>query len=160
MASDSRKFSGPNYSHHQPTGIVQVMDGDFITCAIYSLHGRGQLAAVFLFFYFLFLFFKKIFSFSKFTGIYPGRPAAGRPGPGRPAAGRQGFFVKTFTKIFARRSLGAGRPTTGRPAPQAARQRGDCLPRPYTRGWLPDKNSYSIHTIVIYCSLNTFIIDT
>ena len=41
--------------------------------------------AVFLFF--IFVFYKNIFSFSKFTEIYPGRPAAGRPGPGRGAAG-------------------------------------------------------------------------
>jgi hypothetical protein len=38
-------------------------------------------AAVFIFLYFLFSFFiKNIFSIWKFTGIYPGRSAAGRPG--------------------------------------------------------------------------------
>ena len=42
--------------------------------------------------FFIFVFYKNIFSIWKFTGIYPGRPAAGRPGPGRPAAGRQGHF--------------------------------------------------------------------
>ena len=37
---------------------------------------------VFLFLYFLFLFFyKNIFLIWKFTGIYPGRPAAGQPPP-------------------------------------------------------------------------------
>ena len=66
--------------------------------------------------------------FSKFTGIYPGRPAAGRPAPGRPAAGQQGLFYKKFRRKFAAGSLedrspgsGAagppGRPAAGRPPP-------------------------------------------
>ena len=67
--------------------------------------------AVFLFFlFFIFIFYKNIFSISKFTRIYPGCPAAGRPRPGRPAAGRQGHFWKIFAEKIARRSLGAGRP--------------------------------------------------
>ena len=44
------------------------------------------------FIFFIFVFKKNIFSIWKFTVIYPGRPAAGRPGPGRPAAGQQGNF--------------------------------------------------------------------
>ena len=46
----------------------------------------------FFFIFFIFVFYKNIFLIWKFTGIYPGRPAAGRPGPGRTAAGRQGHF--------------------------------------------------------------------
>ena len=42
----------------------------------------------FIFLFFNFVFYKNIFLFSKFTEIYPGRSAAGRPGPGHPAAGR------------------------------------------------------------------------
>ena len=83
-----------------------------------------------------FLYF--LFSFSKFTEIYPGRPVAGRPGPGLPAAGRQGLFCKNFRWEFALRPLedrspgsGAagppGRPAAGQQAP-AARQQGDRLP--------------------------------
>ena len=86
----------------------------------------------FIFLFFIFVFYKNIFSFSKFTEIYPGRPAAGRPGPGRPAAGRQGYFwKKKFVEKITRRSLGAGRPAAGRAAPQAARQRGG---RPWPPG--------------------------
>jgi len=78
------------------------------------------------FFIFYFLFYKNIFSFSKFTKIYPGRPAAGRPAPGRPAAGRQGLICKNFRKKIAFRSLKdrspgsraagpLGHPAAGRP---------------------------------------------
>ena len=50
----------------------------------------------FIFIFFNFVSYKNIFFFSKFTGIYPGRSAAGRPAPGRPAAGWQGLFCKKF----------------------------------------------------------------
>ena len=96
-------------------------------------------AAVFLFLYFLFLFFtKNIFSIWKFTEIYPGRPAAGRPGPGRPAAGRQGLICKKRGKQIADRSLGTGRPAAWRPASQAARLGGGRPPpHPYISCGLP-----------------------
>ena len=88
----------------------------------------GECDAVFLFLYFLFPFFlKKIYLFWKFTEIYPGRPAAGRPGPDRPAAGRQGLIYKKTRQKIAPRSLenrppgsgaaGPGRPPAGRPVP-------------------------------------------
>ena len=70
----------------------------------------------FNFYIFYFRFLKNIFSIWKFTEIYPGRPAAGRPGPGRPAAGRQGFFRKKNTKNNCRQVPGTGRPAVGRPA--------------------------------------------
>ena len=84
---------------------------------------RGFLISIF----FIFVFYKNIFSIWKFTEIYPGRPAAGRPGPGRPAAGRQGLICKNNTtkncrQIPGDRSLGSGaaglpgRPEAGRPA--------------------------------------------
>ena len=78
--------------------------------------------------------------FSKFTEIYPGRPAVGRLGPGRPAAGRYGLFCKNFRGEFALKPLedrspdsgaagppgrpaagrqGPGRPAAGRPPPPA-----------------------------------------
>ena len=72
------------------------------------------------FFYFLFSFFTKIYFFSKFTKIYPCRPAAGR----------QGFFCKSFRGKFVLKPLedqppdsGAagppGRPAAGRQATRA-----------------------------------------
>ena len=78
--------------------------------------------AVFLFF--IFIFYKNIFSFSKFTEIYPDRPVTGRPGPSRPAAGRQGLFLQKFSL----RPLEDWSPGSGAAGPQAARQRGDRLP--------------------------------
>ena len=45
----------------------------------------------FIFLFFVFVFYKNIFSFSKFTKIYPGRPAAGR----------QGLICKKFRKKIA-----------------------------------------------------------
>jgi len=39
----------------------------------------------FIFLFFIFVFYKNIFRIWKFTEIYLGCPAAGRPGPGRPA---------------------------------------------------------------------------
>ena len=51
-------------------------------------------AVFFIYLFIIFVFYKNIFSIWKFTGIYPGRPAAGRPGPGRPAAGRPALVVR------------------------------------------------------------------
>ena len=80
--------------------------------------------AIFLFFlFFNFVFYKNIFLFSKFTGIYPGRPAAGRPGPGRPAAGRQRGGRPPRPPGSG--ASGPGPPAAGRPA----------LP-PLYKGWL------------------------
>ena len=60
--------------------------------------GRSQLTSkenmaqnlgdFFIFLFFNFVFYKNIFLFSKFTGIYPGRPAVGR----------QGFSSKNFAE--------------------------------------------------------------
>ena len=76
----------------------------------------------FIFIFFISVFYKNIFSSWKFTEIYPGRPAAGRPGPSRPAAGRHGLICKKKRENkIAARSLGTGRPAAGRPASQAAR---------------------------------------
>ena len=82
-------------------------------------------ALFFLFLYFLFLFFyKNIFLFSKFTEIYPGRPAAGTQ---LPRCGAAGAFLQKFREIFCRKvpgrsvagsgAAGPGRPAAGRPAP-------------------------------------------
>ena len=72
----------------------------------------------FIFLFFIFVFYKNIFSFSKFTEIYSGRPTAGRGAPER-----QSFSAKNFTKNL-RPALGgpAARQRGGRP--QAAQQRG------------------------------------
>ena len=81
----------------------------------------------FIFIFFIFIFYKNIFLIWKFTEIYPGRPAAGRPGPGRPVAGRQGLIRKkkdnkklqTGPWGPAARQRGGrppGRPAAGRPA--------------------------------------------
>ena len=70
----------------------------------------------FIFLFFIFVFYKNIFSFSKFTEIYPDRLAAGRPAPDRPAAGRQRLICKNFHKKIIFRSL-KDRPGAGsRPA--------------------------------------------
>ena len=64
-----------------------------------------------------------------------------------PLRGGRGFSTKFLQKFFAEKPLedrspdsGAagppGRPAAGQQAP-TARQRGDRLPRPYIRGWLP-----------------------
>ena len=49
--------------------------------------------------------------------------------------GGRGISEKNFTEKIVPRSLEAGRPVAGRPAPQAARLRGDRLSHPY-KGWL------------------------
>ena len=89
------------------------------------LKGLGfSLAATsgyFIFIFFISVFYKNIFSIWKFTEIYPGRPAAGRPGPGRPAAGRQGLICKKRGKKLR---TGPWEPAAGRPASQAAPLRG------------------------------------
>jgi len=79
-----------------------------------------SLAAVaggfFIFLFFISVFYKNIFSIWKFTEIYPGHSAVGRPGPGRPSAGRQGLIRKKKKKKFADRSLGpVARLRGGRP---------------------------------------------
>ena len=53
---------------------------------------HGANTRFFYFYFFISVFYKNIFSSWKFTEIYPGRPAAGRPGPDRPADGRQGLI--------------------------------------------------------------------
>ena len=77
--------------------------------------------AVFLFF--ISVFYKNIFSCSKFTWIYPGRPVAGRPGSGRPAAGRQGLICKKSRQKITPRSLKNRPPGSGAASPPG-RQRG------------------------------------
>ena len=99
----------------------------------------------FLFFYFIFLFFTKIYFC--FQNLHKYTPAAPLPG-GRdlvaPLRGGRGFCAKTFTKIFARRSLGAGRPAAGRPT-LAARLQGDRPSHPYIRvGWSPHPSFASL----------------
>ena len=113
----------------------------------------------FIFLFFISIFYKNIFSICKFTEIYPGRPAAGRPGPGRPAAplpggrdlaarqpGGRGLSakkdeIKLQTGPWGR-SPGCG--AAGPPGPPgcrpplAARLLGDRLCHPYIRvGWSP-----------------------
>ena len=53
-------------------------------------HFAARLLVPFRCGFFIFVFYKNIFSIWIFTGIYPGHPAAGRPG--RPTARRQGHF--------------------------------------------------------------------
>ena len=72
---------------HQPGPLSSLDDG------ARKKDGLAPSRAVFLFF--IFVFYKNIFLFSKFTGIYPGRPAAGR----------QELFCKKFAKIFAEKPL-------------------------------------------------------
>ena len=83
----------------------------------------------FIFLFFIFVFYKNIFLFSKFTGVYT--PASLLPG-GRhlvaPPRGGRGFSIIFNGKNLCANPWRTGRPTAGRPAPQAARQRGDRLP--------------------------------
>ena len=61
-----------------------------------------------------------------------------------PLRGGRGFCIKTFAKIFARKSLRAGRPAAGRPA-LAARLQGDRLSHPYIRvDWSPHPSFASL----------------
>ena len=95
--------------------------------------------AVFLFLYFSILFFTKIyFCFRNLQEYTLAAPLPGDWDLVAPLRGGRGFCAKTFAKIFAHRSLGAGRPAAGRPAPQAARAlaarlQGDRLSHPYIR---------------------------
>ena len=68
--------------------------------------GSPPNGAVFIFY--IFIFYKNIFSFSKFTGIYPGRPAAGPPG-----RGAAGAFLKKIRGENCAQVPG-GRPAAGR----------------------------------------------
>ena len=74
---------------------------------------ESQASGRFFYFYIFFIsvFYKNIFSSWEFTEIYPGRPAARRPGPGRPAAGRQGLICKKKEENKLRTGpwLGGGR---------------------------------------------------
>ena len=80
----------------------------------------------FYFYVFYFRFLKKIYF--RVRNLHEYTPAAPLPG-GRDLAARQpggrGLSEKIFAEKIARRSLGAGRLAAGRPAPQAARLRGD-----------------------------------
>ena len=73
---------------------------------------------------FIFVFLKKYFRFRNLQEYTPAAPLSGDRDLIAPLQGGRGFCAKTFTKIFARRSLEAGRPAAGRPA-LAARLRGD-----------------------------------
>ena len=100
--------------------------------------------AVFLFFlFFIFVFYKNIFSFSKFTGIYPGRPAAGRPGPGRPAAGRQGFLCKNFCENICAQVPGGQSPGSGAAGPLGRPAAGRPALPPLYKGWLVPHPSFA-----------------
>ena len=98
---------------------------------------------LFIFLFFIFIFYKNIFSFSKFTGIYPGRPAAGRLGPGRPATGRQELFYKKIYEFFCRKAPGGpvarqqgGRPPSSGAAGPGRLAAGRPAPPPLYKGWL------------------------
>ena len=82
----------------------------------------GLRSAFFIFIFFISVFYKNIFSIWKFTEVYPGRPAAGRPGPGRPAAGRQGLIRKKKMTKNCRQVPGDRSPGSWAAGPQAARQ--------------------------------------
>ena len=112
---------GPSNQSIRPTSCVQ--------CRAEPTSPTPHECGFFIFLFFNFIFYKNIFLFSKFTGIYPGRPAAERPGPGRPAAERQGLLCKFFcenicAQVSGGRSPGSGaagppgRPTAGRLAPE------------------------------------------
>ena len=122
--------------------LVTLKRGSYTSPELQNLDPSSEELALFLFTFFNFVFYKNIFSFSKFTGIYPGRPAVGRPGPGRPTAGRQGLLCKkNFENICAQvpggrspgsGAAGPGRPAAGRPA----------LP-PLYKGWLAPHPSFA-----------------
>ena len=86
--------------------------------------------------FFNFIFYKNIFLFLKFTGIYPGRPG-GRPGPGCPAAGWQGLFCKNFAKIFAEKPLEDRSPGSGAAGPPGRPAAGWSAAPPLFKSWLP-----------------------
>ena len=130
-------------------------------CSFFRRPGKFEVHAVdsrgfFIFIFFNFIFYKNIFLFSKFTGIYLGRPAAER----------QGLFCKKVRRKFAPRSLedrssgsGAagppGRPAAGR-LDLASRLRGDHLPFPSKRAAplfgskIPGKNTRFVVKLFIH----------
>ena len=109
-----------------------------------SFHHVPGTGGFFIFIFYIFVFYKNIFSIWKFTGIYHGRPAAGRPVPAARQRGGRGISEKKFAEKIARRSLGAGRPAAGRPA-LAARLQGDRISHPYIRvGWSPHPSFASL----------------
>ena len=104
----------------------------------------------FYFFYFLFSFFTKNIYF-RFRNLQKYTPSAPLPGDRdlvAPLRGGRGFCAKNFAKIFARRSLRAGRPAAGRPALA-------CMPDDGARGrqarwrtrFLGAETSSSVHQI-------------
>ena len=107
-----------------------------------STRPASACSGFFIFIFFNFVFYKNIFLFSKFTGIYPGRPAAGWPGPGRPAAGRQGLFCKNFHGKFALKPLEDRSPDSGTAGPGRPAA-GRSPPRPYIMVWLPLTPSFA-----------------
>ena len=70
---------------------------------VYRLHDLLP-SDFFIFIFFNFVFYKNIFLFSKFTGMYPGRSIAGR----------QGLFCKKICGKFASGPWRTGRPAAGR----------------------------------------------
>ena len=89
------------------------------------------------FFFLIFFFLKKNFRFQNLQEYTPAAPLPDGRDLVAPLRGGRGFCAKTVAKIFARGSLGAGRPAAGRPA-LAARLQGDRLSHPYIRvGWSP-----------------------
>ena len=99
----------------------------------------------FIFLFFNFVFYKNIFSFSKFTGIYP---AARQPGGRHPIAllrDGKGFSAKIFVENLRAGPWRTGRPTEGRPAPRPPGSgaagpgrppAGRPAPPPLYKGWL------------------------
>ena len=84
-----------------------------------------------------FIFFIFYFRFRNLQEYTPAAPLPGGRDLVSPLRGGRGFCAKTFAKIFARRSLRAGRPAAGRPA-RAAQLLGDRFSHPYIRvGWSP-----------------------
>ena len=115
----------------RPSRLARPM-GFCIISVISEANIPSPLAGV-IFLFFNFVFYKNIFLFSKFTGIYSAAPLPG---------GR-GFAAKSFAENLRPDPWRTGCSAAGRPAPQAARLRGDRLPLHYIRVWLPPHPSFA-----------------
>ena len=103
----------------------------------------ARLPRIFYFYILYFRFLQKYILFSKFTGIYPGRPAAGRPGLGRPAAGRQGLLCKKFSKNICAQVPGGQSPGSGAAGPPGRPAVGRPDLPPLYKGWLVPHPSFA-----------------
>ena len=123
-----KTLMGPFSSHS-----IQILPG-----LVWASNRTHMIPAVFLFFlfFFIFVFYKNIFSIWKFTGIYPGRPAASRP------AAAAGAFLKKIRGKNCAQVPGGRSPDSGAAGPGRPAAGRSALP-PLYNGWLVPHPSFA-----------------